>query len=330
MADIGEKLKKARKDKGMSVEDVEKITKIQRRYLTAIENNEFDQLPGDFYVRAFIRQYADVVGLNGKELLEDFQSEVPQAKPEEYVENSIDNKSEEIKKTTNSKKGKWQGYLPKIATVVGILLIILIIYLVYAHFFSGANQQSSTSQQDSVTVSSTSSSKSSIKKSVKSKAVTTTNAIEVTKIGNNSYRVTGLKNNRSLKLSTTTATVWAQVSANNNAIWQGTLTANQKHTIKLAENVKNVSINLGNTQTASLSIAGKNIPFSKSNRPLTVNLVFGNTKVKNSSSSSKTTTQSSNQSSTQSSQATNQVITNSSSTGTNTQNTTRVNGGQNN
>ena len=94
MADIGDKLRSARKAKGMSIEDVEKITKIQRRYLTAIENNDFDQLPGDFYVRAFIRQFADVVGLNGKELLADYKSEVPEAKPEEYVENSIDNTSD--------------------------------------------------------------------------------------------------------------------------------------------------------------------------------------------------------------------------------------------
>ena len=94
MADIGDKLRSARKAKGMSIEDVEKITKIQRRYLTAIENDDFDQLPGDFYVRAFIRQFADVVGLNGKELLADYKSKVPEAKPEEYVENSIDNKSE--------------------------------------------------------------------------------------------------------------------------------------------------------------------------------------------------------------------------------------------
>ena len=50
----------------MSIEDVEKITKIQRRYLTAIENDDFDQLPGDFYVRAFIRQFADVVGLTAR------------------------------------------------------------------------------------------------------------------------------------------------------------------------------------------------------------------------------------------------------------------------
>ena len=113
MADIGDKLKSAREAKGLSIADIEKATKIQSRYLDAIEKNEFDKLPGDFYVRAFIRQYAQVVGLDGKELLSDYHDDVPEAKPDEYVENSIDNKSEEVRETTNKKKNLSKHYLPR-------------------------------------------------------------------------------------------------------------------------------------------------------------------------------------------------------------------------
>ena len=76
MSGIGEQLRKAREAKGLSISDIEKATKIQSRYLEAIENNDFDKLPGDFYVRAFIRQYAQIVGLDGKELLSQYQGEV--------------------------------------------------------------------------------------------------------------------------------------------------------------------------------------------------------------------------------------------------------------
>ena len=76
MSGIGEQLRTAREAKGLSISDIEKATKIQGRYLEAIENNEFDKLPGDFYVRAFIRQYAQVVGLDGKELLSQYSGNI--------------------------------------------------------------------------------------------------------------------------------------------------------------------------------------------------------------------------------------------------------------
>lgn len=327
MADIGDKLRSARKAKGMSIEDVEKITKIQRRYLAAIENNEFDQLPGDFYVRAFIRQYADVVGLDGKELLEDFQSEVPEAKPEEYVENSIDNKSEEIKRTTNSKKGLWKSYLPKAATVVGILLVILVVYLVYAHFFSGSNQQSAN-ESESVTVSShvtSSKSKSSSAKKSSTKTATKTSAVKVKKLATNSFRVTGMTTNRTLKLSTGTTTVWAQINVNGQSSWQGTLQANKSHSIKLPKNVKNVTLQLGNTQTTKVTIAGKQVTTAKSSSPVTLQLAFGNAKVATTSSSTSSSQSSSNATTT--SQSTQSSAVQSSST-TQTQQSSQVNNGQ--
>lgn len=298
MADIGDKLRSARKAKGMSIEDVEKITKIQRRYLTAIENDDFDQLPGDFYVRAFIRQFADVVGLNGKELLADYKSEVPEAKPEEYVENSIDNKSERIKETTNNRKGMWRSYLPQIATVVGVVLVILVVYIVYTRFFTGTDQQSAN-QAENVTVSSSriksSKSKTSSKKKSTSKA--TTSEIKISSLGNNSYRVSGMKNDRTLTLGTTKNEVWAQILVNGSSVWQGTLKANGKHSIQLPQNVSNVSVQMGNSVSTTLTLAGKKVNAHNATNPaspMTVRFTFtGQTNQSSSTQQSSATTQSS-------------------------------------
>lgn len=348
MADIGDKLRSARKAKGMSIEDVEKITKIQRRYLTAIENDDFDQLPGDFYVRAFIRQFADVVGLNGKELLADYKSEVPEAKPEEYVENSIDNKSERIKETTNSRKGPWRNYLPQIATVVGIVLLILVVYIVYTRFFTGTNQQSAN-QAENVTVSShiqSSKSKTSSKK--KSTPKTTTSEVKISSLGNNSYRVSGLKNDRTLTLGTTKNDVWAQILVNGSSVWQGTLKANEKHSVQLPENINNVSVQMGNSVSTTLTLAGKKVNAHNATNPaspMTIRFTFaGQSNQSNQSSSTRqssaTTQRSTNNVNTQTQQnQQNQNTQNGQATQNNTQNTqntqgqtntTQNNGGQSN
>ena len=345
MADIGDKLRSARKAKGMSIEDVEKITKIQRRYLTAIENDDFDQLPGDFYVRAFIRQFADVVGLNGKELLADYKSEVPEATPEEYVENSIDNKSERIKETTNSRKGLWRNYLPQIATIVGVVLVILVVYIVYTRFFTGTNQQSAN-QAENVTVSShihSSKSKTSSKK--KSTPKTTTSEVKISSLGNNSYRVSGLKSDRTLTLGTTKNDVWAQILVNGSSVWQGTLKANEKHSVQLPENVNNVSVQMGNSVSTTLTLAGKKVNAHNATNPaspMTIRFTFaGQSNQSSSTRQSSATTQSSTNNvnnQTQQNQQ-NQNTQNGQTTQNNTQNmqntqgqtnTTQNNGGQSN
>ena len=277
MADIGDKLRSARKAKGMSIEDVEKITKIQRRYLTALENNDFDQLPGDFYVRAFIKQYAQVVGLNGNELLNDFHSEVPKSKPEEYVENSIDNKTEEVRRTTRNKQGLWKSYLPKAAAIIGVFLVIFVIYLVYAHFFAPGSNQQAANQADNVTVSSSSES-SSKKKTVTHK--TKTSKVRIEKLGENRYRVLDFKKatDRDLRLSTGSVSTWAQVTVDGQVRWSGTLQANSEHKLTLSKDVKNVQVNFGNSSSTKLTLAGKKVTAHNANNPtapLTVSFVFG-------------------------------------------------------
>nr|WP_295971605.1 RodZ family helix-turn-helix domain-containing protein [uncultured Bacillus sp.] len=77
MTEIGKRLKEARIVKGLSLDDLQSITKIQKRYLQGIEEGNYSLMPGNFYVRAFIKQYAEAVGLEPEALFEEFKNEVP-------------------------------------------------------------------------------------------------------------------------------------------------------------------------------------------------------------------------------------------------------------
>jgi cytoskeleton protein RodZ len=68
---VGSKLREARTRRKLSLTKVEAATKIRGRYLQAIEEDDWDQLPGDVYARAFIRTYGHWLGLDGERLAEE-------------------------------------------------------------------------------------------------------------------------------------------------------------------------------------------------------------------------------------------------------------------
>lgn len=66
---LGETLRRARTAKGITIEDAERVTRIPRRYLEALELENFGILPAPVYARGFLRSYASYLGLEPKELL---------------------------------------------------------------------------------------------------------------------------------------------------------------------------------------------------------------------------------------------------------------------
>ena len=57
----------------IDITEVETRTKIRAKYLRAIENEEWDLLPGEVYVKSFLRTYGDFLGLDTRQLLDDFK-----------------------------------------------------------------------------------------------------------------------------------------------------------------------------------------------------------------------------------------------------------------
>nr|WP_059170177.1 helix-turn-helix domain-containing protein [Bacillus sp. FJAT-27445] len=77
MTELGNRLKEERLAKGLSLDDLQAATKIQKRYLSGIEEGNYSTMPGDFYVRAFIKQYCEAVGLNPDEIFDTYSTEIP-------------------------------------------------------------------------------------------------------------------------------------------------------------------------------------------------------------------------------------------------------------
>ena len=71
---VGAILKEARLAKGISLADAEKATSIRRRYLQAVENDEYDKTPGEVFLKGIIRNYGNYLGLNGPELVNEYKA----------------------------------------------------------------------------------------------------------------------------------------------------------------------------------------------------------------------------------------------------------------
>jgi cytoskeleton protein RodZ len=73
MAEIGATLREARMRAHIDVSEIEAQTKIRAKYLRALENEEWDLLPGPTFVKSFLRTYAEALGLDGKVLIEEYR-----------------------------------------------------------------------------------------------------------------------------------------------------------------------------------------------------------------------------------------------------------------
>jgi cytoskeleton protein RodZ len=72
-ARVGGVLEKARKEKGLTLEEVEHATKIRKRYLVGLEREDYGALPDAVYAQGFFKTYANYLGLDGEELSREFK-----------------------------------------------------------------------------------------------------------------------------------------------------------------------------------------------------------------------------------------------------------------
>jgi cytoskeleton protein RodZ len=72
--ELGNSLREARTRRGIEFAQAEQATKIRGKYLRALEDERFDLLPSETYVRGFLRTYSDYLGLDGQIYVDEFNS----------------------------------------------------------------------------------------------------------------------------------------------------------------------------------------------------------------------------------------------------------------
>ena len=69
MGELGSLLTRAREARGLTLEDAERDTRISRRYLQALESEQFEVIPAPVYARGFLRSYSQYLGIDPQEAL---------------------------------------------------------------------------------------------------------------------------------------------------------------------------------------------------------------------------------------------------------------------
>src|SRR5262245_61484828 len=76
---LGATLREARRRRRIELSEVEAAIRIRRRYLRAMEDEDWEALPGGVYTRGFIRTYASFLGLDGERLAAEYRASVEEA-----------------------------------------------------------------------------------------------------------------------------------------------------------------------------------------------------------------------------------------------------------
>ncbi|MGX7073141.1 cytoskeleton protein RodZ [Falseniella ignava] len=255
---IGEVLRLARINQGLSLEELQAKTDIQMNLLEAMEADDFDQLPSTFYARSFLRKYAWAVELDERIILDAYDS----GSMITYEEVDVDEGDLSGRRRSNKKK---TSFLPLFYFVLlALSILIFVTYYVWnyiqtqptrpssAHYSVVSSNSSSTSVSQSSSSSQTSSSSSSVESTI-------------TISGEGEHIEAHYKTNNetvNVQLTVTDTTSWISVSESE---LEGgvTLSAENKKATTTISTKNPVTITLGVVKGVTLTIDNQAIDTSK-------------------------------------------------------------------
>ncbi len=263
---IGEVLRLARINQGLSLEELQAKTDIQMNLLEAMEADDFDQLPSTFYARSFLRKYAWAVELDERIILDAYDS----GSMITYEEVDVDEEDLSGRRRSNKKK---TSYLPLFYFVLFALsILIFVTYYVWNYIQTQPTRPSSANYS---VISSTTSSSSSSSSQTSSSSSSAASTITVSGEGNRiEARYKTNKDTATVQLAVSDTTSWISVSGSD---LEGgvTLSADNKNAKTTVSTKNPVTITLGVVKGVTLTVDNQTVDTSKlTTQTGTVTLTF--------------------------------------------------------
>ena len=258
MVSFGERLKKEREKRGLTLEEVSAATKIGVRSLRALEQEKFDLLPGGIFNKGFVRAYAKHLGLDDEVVVADYLEAAGESSPAPTIADPTEaQNAQELRDLGSPQPLPWVTMAAIV--VVGTLL------LAAWHYYSQRKGSQGIAVQDSA-VSSPSASSSS---SASSEAPSAGAQSSLPATASPSRRASPMTANSTPATSTVSASssfelslravdeVWLSMTVDAQQPSEATLSRGQSMTLQASDKVV---IRVGNPVALQVSINGKRIP----------------------------------------------------------------------
>jgi cytoskeletal protein RodZ len=134
---IGDTLREARMRQKIDITEIEAKTKIRAKYLRAMENEEFDLLPGSTFAKSFLRTYADALGLDAHRLVEEYRSQY-----EPRAEGDLPPLSAQSASRARNERRYDRRPPRRAAAILALALVAIVVLVVIGLASSGGNSGS--------------------------------------------------------------------------------------------------------------------------------------------------------------------------------------------
>ncbi|HEL2201954.1 TPA: cytoskeleton protein RodZ [Streptococcus suis] len=265
---IGEVLRTAREGRGWTFVDLQRITKIQAKYLQALEYNDFDFIANSDDVQSILKAYAEALELDADVLLDAYETN---SLVKYYEDGEEELRSSELKRSYKVRKRKKNSYLPLIYLLLATgLIIIFVTYIVHSRLQNRASITPTTTSysivEQSVSEASSGTETSSTEQAQSNSTSSSSSATEnVTISGSGSNIVATLKTvNYPVEVTVTAKNTTSWISLSDTLLEGGvTLTPdNPTVTTTIEEGVTSTTLVLGVVKGVEVTVGGKNLDLS--------------------------------------------------------------------